>query len=320
MRGTYAICRDLTTPDYLVFLVLPENYLRQCSAGVHLELYVLNLTVSSKYEEEGIVVSSTCLNLRNEDRVTRASFLCLSKHDRETDTHHMSESERFGLMLGKSIHSWGFISLLTSTYCGHVKVQPSHSFLVKKGFNEFATCSSSCKMTCIFLSFWLPFFLIPWIYCAWVSFQLKSTYWEGRGIIAVGQKHFPSKKNVQAHKKDVGFLWIISCNFSLFSSYLLLRTESKKTKENYLYCEQKFAKLSYIIHLADLMSSWMQFANLHFGHKEIMHLLYMKKHSAYYKTIFCNCSGMLCIYVEYIYLGMKLGYLSCTFQDIWQWT
>lgn len=86
-------------------------------------------------------------------------------------------------------------------------------------------------------------FLIPWIYCAWVSFQLKNTYWEGRRIIAVGQKHFPSKKNVQAHKKDVGFLWIISCNFSLFSSYLLLRTQSKKTKENYLYCEQKFCQI-----------------------------------------------------------------------------
>lgn len=82
----------------------------------------------------------------------------------------------------------------------------------------------------------------PWIYCVWVSFQLKSTCWERR-IIAVGRKHFPSKKNVQAHKKDVGFLWIISCNFSLFSSYLLLRTESKKTKENYLCCEQKFCQI-----------------------------------------------------------------------------
>lgn len=55
---------------------------------------------------------------------------------------------------------------------------------------------------------------------------------------------FPQKKNVHAHtKKDVGFLWIISCNFSLFSSYLLLRTESKKTKENYLCCEQKFCQI-----------------------------------------------------------------------------
>lgn len=86
-------------------------------------------------------------------------------------------------------------------------------------------------------------FSIPWVSYPWVSFQLKSTYWEWREITAVGQKHFPSKKNVQAHKKDVGFLWIISCNFSLFSSYLLLRTESKKTKENYLCCEQKFCQI-----------------------------------------------------------------------------
>lgn len=100
-------------------------------------------------------------------------------------------------------------------------------------------------MTHIFLSFLSTLFWIPWTYCAWISFQLKSTYWEGREIIAVGQKHFSSKKNVQAHtqKKDVGFLWIISCNFSLFSSYLLLRTQSKKTKENYLCCEQKFCQI-----------------------------------------------------------------------------
>lgn len=66
---------------------------------------MLNLTVGSKFEEDGIVVSSTCLNLRSEDRVTWTSFSCLSKHDKEIDTRHMSESERFGLMLGRNVHS-----------------------------------------------------------------------------------------------------------------------------------------------------------------------------------------------------------------------
>jgi len=31
--------------------------------------------------------------------------------------------------------------------------------------------------------------------------------------------------------------------FHFFSSYLLLRTESKKTKENYLCCVQKFCQI-----------------------------------------------------------------------------
>lgn len=64
---------------------------------------MLHLTVGSKCEEDEIVVS--CLNLRSKDRVTWTSFSCLSKHDKEIDTHHMSESERFGLMLGRNIHS-----------------------------------------------------------------------------------------------------------------------------------------------------------------------------------------------------------------------
>lgn len=146
-------------------------------------------------------------------------------------------------------------------------------------------------------------FWLPWICSSWVSFQLKSTYWEGGGIIAVGQKHFPSKKNVHAHtKKDVGFLWIISCNFSLFSSYLLLRTESKKTKENYLCCEQKFCQIE--LHNSssrfdEFLDAICKFAFWAQGNNAFV--IYEKKSCACYKTLFCNYSGMsLYIYIVHI--------------------
>lgn len=37
-------------------------------------------------------MTATCLDLRSEARVTWASF-SLSKHDRETETHHMSAKD-----------------------------------------------------------------------------------------------------------------------------------------------------------------------------------------------------------------------------------
>lgn len=72
-------------------------------------------------------MSDSGLSLRKKHRVTWASFALFSKHDRKIDTRHMSESKRFGLMFGRNIHSWGFISFLSSTYCGHVKGFTFHS-------------------------------------------------------------------------------------------------------------------------------------------------------------------------------------------------
>lgn len=55
--------------------------------------------------------------------------------------------------------------------------------------------------------------------------------------------------------------------FHFFPATSFLEQNPKKTKENYLCCEQKFCQIELHNSSADLMSSWIQFANLHFGHK-----------------------------------------------------
>lgn len=120
-------------------------------------------------------------------------------------------------------------------------------------------------------------FWIPWVSYPWVSFQLKSTYWEWREITAVGQKHFPSKRMYKHTKKMWDFYESYPVIFHFFPATSFLEQNPRKPKKTICAVSKNFAKLNYIIHPADLMSSWMQFANLHFGHKEIIYLLYIKK-------------------------------------------
>lgn len=119
-----------------------------------------------------------------------------------------------------------------------------------------------------------------------------------------GTKTFSLKKRMYTHtqKKMWDFYESYPVIFHFFPATSFLEQNPRKPKKTICAVSKNFAKLNYIIHLADLMSSWMQFANLHFGHKEIMHLLYMKKKfCACYKTLFCNYSGMsLYIYIVHI--------------------
>lgn len=124
---------------------------------------------------------------------------------------------------------------------------------------------------------------------------------------------FPQKRMYKHTKKMWDFYESYPVIFHFFPATSFLEQNPRKPKKTICTVSKNFAKLNYIIHLADLMSSWMQFANLHFGHKEIMHLLYMKKHSAYYKTIFCNCSGMsLYICIVYILRHETWLFIICT--------
>ena len=88
--------------------------------------------------------------------------------------------------------------------------------------------------------------------------------------------------------------------FHFFPATSFLEQNPRKPKKTICAVSKNFAKLNYIIHPADLMSSWMQFANLHFGHKEIMYLLYIKINTCY-NTIFCNCSRMS-LYIGIVYI------------------
>lgn len=99
--------------------------------------------------------------------------------------------------------------------------------------------------------------------------------------------------------------------FYFFPATSFLEQNPRKPKKTICAVSKNFAKLNYIIHPVDLMSSWMQFANLHFRHKEIMHLLYMKNTVLVTKPYLVTAQECLCIYAEYIHLGMKFGYLSC---------
>ena len=158
-------------------------------------------------------------------------------------------------------------------------------------------------------------FLKTLIYCVWVSFQLQSIYWEGGEQSLLWDKNiFPEKrmyKHTHTHTKMWDFYESYPVIFHFFPATSFLEQNPRKPKKTICAVSKNFAKLNYVIHLADLMSSWMQFANLHFGHKEIMHLLYMKKHSACYRTIFCNCSGMplyVCVCVC-VYTHLDLTYI-----------
>lgn len=94
-----------------------------------------------------------------------------------------------------------------------------------------------------------------------------------------GTKTFSLKKRMYTHtqKKMWDFYESYPVIFHFFPATSFLEQNPRKPKKTICAVSKNFAKLNYIIHLAVLMSSWMQFANLHFGHKEIMHLLYMKK-------------------------------------------
>lgn len=111
---------------------------------------------------------------------------------------------------------------------------------------------------------------------------------------------FPQKRMYKHTKKMWDFYESYPVIFHFFPATSFLEQNPRKPKKTICAVSKNFAKLNYIIHPADLMSSWMQFANLHFGHKEIMYLLYIKTNTCY-NTIYCNCSRMS-LYIGIVYI------------------
>lgn len=125
--------------------------------------------------------------------------------------------------------------------------------------------------------FWRPWYIVHGF-----LFNCKVSMEKEERNQCYGTKTFSLKKectstHTHTKKKMWDFYESYPVIFHFFPATSFLEQNPRKPKKTICAVSKNFAKLNYVIHLADLMSSWMQFANLHFGHKEIMHLLYMKK-------------------------------------------